>query len=33
MQLTRRYLAPNEPDHELIWLSVSLGSLGLAAVW
>jgi hypothetical protein len=33
VQLTRRHLAPNEADHELIWLSVSLGSLGLAAVW
>ena len=33
MQLTRRRLAPNELDHELIWLSVSLGSLALAAVW
>src|ERR1700726_4996890 len=33
MQLTRRRLAPNELDHELIWLSVSLGSLALAAAW
>ena len=33
MQLTRRRLAPNELDHELIWLTVSLGSLGLAIVW
>jgi hypothetical protein len=33
MQMTRRHLAPNEADHELIWLSVSLGSLGLAAAW
>jgi hypothetical protein len=33
MQLTRRRLAPNELDHELIWLSVSLGSLALAAGW
>jgi hypothetical protein len=33
MQLTRRRLAPNEIDHELIWLTVSLGSLGLAIVW
>jgi hypothetical protein len=33
MQLTRRRLAPNEIDHELIWLSVSLGSLGLAILW
>ena len=33
MQLTRRPLAPNELDHELIWLSVSLGSLAVAAGW
>ena len=33
MQLTHRRLAPDELDHELIWLSVSLGSLGLAAAW
>ena len=33
MQLTRRRLAPNELDHELIWLTVSLGSLGLAVGW
>ena len=33
MQLTRRPLAPNELDHELIWLTVSLGSLALAAAW
>jgi hypothetical protein len=33
MRMTRRHLAPNEVDHELIWLSVSLGSLGLAAAW
>jgi hypothetical protein len=33
MQLTRRDLAPNELDHELIWLTVSLGSLVLAASW
>lgn len=33
MQLTRRRLAPNEIDHELIWLTVSLGSLALAAGW
>ena len=33
MQLTRRPLAPNELDHELIWLSVSLGSLAFAASW
>ena len=33
MQLTRRPLAPNELDHEFIWLSVSLGSLAFAAAW
>ncbi len=33
MQLTRLRLAPNELDHELIWLTVSLGSLALAAGW
>jgi hypothetical protein len=33
MQFLRRPLAPNELDHELIWLSVSLGSLALAFVW
>lgn len=33
MQMTRRHLAPNEVDHELIWLSTSIGSLGLAAAW
>lgn len=33
MQLTRRRLATNELDHELVWLIVSLCSLGLAIVW
>jgi Protein of unknown function (DUF2752) len=33
MQFRLRHLAPGEIDHELIWLSVSLVSLGLAAVW
>lgn len=33
MQISWRRIAPNEIDHELIWLSVSLGSLGLAASW
>jgi len=33
MQLCRRRLKPGETDHELIWLSVSLVSLGLAAAW
>src|ERR1043166_4317846 len=33
MQLTRRALRPGEVDHELIWLSVSLGSLAFAVAW
>ena len=33
MQLVWRPLAPREMDHELLWLSVSLASLGLAAIW
>lgn len=33
MQLTRRGLAPDELDHELIWLAASLGSLAMAAAW
>ena len=33
MRLRIRHLAPNEIDHELIWLSVSLVSLGLATAW
>jgi uncharacterized protein DUF2752 len=33
MQIARRPLAPGETDHELIWLSVSLGGLALAAAW
>jgi hypothetical protein len=33
MQVSRRHLGPNEIDHELIWLTVSLGSLGVAALW
>ncbi len=33
MQIVRRPLAPGETDHELIWLTVSLGGLALAAVW
>lgn len=33
MQLERRRLRPGELDHELIWLSVSLGWIALAAVW
>jgi len=33
MQLTRRRLASGELDHELIWLTVSLGSLACAVAW
>jgi hypothetical protein len=33
MRLRLQSLAPGEIDHELIWLSASLGSLGLAAAW
>ena len=33
VQVLRRPLAPDETDHELIWLSVSVASLGLAAAW
>jgi Protein of unknown function (DUF2752). len=33
MRLCVRRLAPGEIDHELIWLSVSIVSLGLAAAW
>jgi Protein of unknown function (DUF2752) len=33
MRLRVRRLAPGELDHELIWLSVSLSSLALAAGW
>jgi hypothetical protein len=33
MQLSRRRLVPGELDHELVWLSVSLGSLACAAAW
>ena len=33
MQLSVRRLAPGELDHELIWLSASILSLGFAAVW
>jgi Protein of unknown function (DUF2752) len=33
MRLRVRRLSPGEIDHELIWLSVSLASLGLAATW
>src|SRR5436309_12910664 len=33
MQLSRRLLAPDETDPELIWFSVSLISLGAAIIW
>jgi len=33
MRIVLRSLAPLELDHELIWLSVSLGGLAFAAVW
>jgi len=33
MRIQSRRLAPGELDHELIWLSVSLGSLAIAAAW
>jgi uncharacterized protein DUF2752 len=33
MQVSCGHLGSNETDHELIWLTVSLGSLGIAALW
>ena len=33
MQLRFRRLAPDEIDHELVWLSLSILSLATAAVW
>jgi hypothetical protein len=33
MQFSRRSLVPGETDHELVWLSVSIGSLFFAAIW
>src|SRR5213076_70317 len=33
MQIVRRPLAPDEINHELLWLSVSSGGLALAATW
>jgi hypothetical protein len=33
VQFNCRHLALDELDHELIWLSVSLGSLALAVAW
>src|ERR1700730_8322827 len=33
MQLSRRPVTPGELDHELLWISVSLGSRAAAALW
>ena len=33
MQLTWRRLAEHETNHEILWLSVSLGSLAAASIW
>src|ERR1700747_3909941 len=33
MLLTHHHLKPAELDHELIWLVISLGSLGLTMSW
>jgi hypothetical protein len=33
VRLSRRCLHPGELDHELIWFSVSLSSLAMAALW
>jgi hypothetical protein len=33
MRIVRRPLAPRELDHELVWLTISLVGLALAAVW
>ncbi len=33
MQVSCRHRGPHETDHELLWLSVSLGSLGVAVGW
>ena len=33
MRIVRRALAPNETDHELIWLCVTLVLFALAAAW
>jgi hypothetical protein len=33
MQLTWRRLAEHETDHELLWLTVSVGSLAAASIW
>ena len=33
MQIRARILEPDELNHELIWLAVSVGSVALAAMW
>ncbi len=33
MQIGHRPLAPGETDHELLWLTASLGGLAAAATW
>src|SRR5215831_17451328 len=33
MQVSRRSLSPDTIDYELIWLGVSVGSVGMAAAW
>lgn len=33
MQMTQRPLSPDEINHELLWLGVSLGSIALAVAW
>lgn len=33
MRIVRRPLAPGETDYELVWLCVTLVSLGIAAAW
>ncbi len=33
MQISRRRIAPNELDHELIWLSVSVAMLVVGMAW
>src|SRR2546421_1172862 len=33
MRIVRRPLAPEQTDHELVWLSVSVVGLGLATSW
>jgi hypothetical protein len=33
MRIVRQPLAPGQTDHELVWLSVSVVGLGLAAAW